>query len=185
MGRWSHIGQGRLPRRDGRNSRRLTGCSAWGTTERWLRDPEGVWREQAGLVDSPSAAARPRRQPAAALPVVPRCHLEQLLQRAGPARRQGHCRPHRADLPLRDEGGAEVFTCAGLLEEVAAFGGTLTALGVKNGDRVVIYTSASWFPDWWAQFGGAVEMWMLDVDGQRWVVQSRCHTSCSRKTSTR
>ena len=49
-------------------------------------------------------------------------------------------------------------------------------------DCVALYTSPTRSPDWWDGEGGLVATWwILDVDGERWVVVTKCDTSrCTR-----
>ena len=75
----------------------------------------------------------------AVLPLVPRRGAEHLLQRAGPAVRDG--RGDQAaliyDSPVT--GTQRTYTYTELLDEVARFAGVLRGLGVDKGDRVIIY----------------------------------------------
>ena len=83
----------------------------------------------------------PRRRHPAVLPVVPRRRAQHLLQRARPARR----RAAAADQPalIYDSPGhrhaADATPTPSCSSCVARFAGALRALGVEQGDRVVIY----------------------------------------------
>ena len=110
------------------------------TYERSLRDPEGFWREQAGLVDwirKPQqilGADRPpfyRWFPDASLNTCFNALDRHVVRGAG----------DRAALVYDSAvtGDRRTYTYAELLAEVAAFGGVLRGLGVEKGDRVVIY----------------------------------------------
>ena len=110
------------------------------TYERSLRDPEGFWREQSGLVDwirKPQqilGADRPpfyRWFPDASLNTCFNALDRHVVRGAG----------DRAALVYDSAvtGDRRTYTYAELLAEVAAFGGVLRGLGVEKGDRVVIY----------------------------------------------
>jgi propionyl-CoA synthetase len=110
------------------------------TYERSLRDPEGFWREQAGLVDW---IRRPQRILDDGRPPFYRWFPDATLNTCFNALDR-HVVRGAADRPalVYDSavtGTKRTFTYAELLAEVAAFGGALRALGVAKGDRVVIY----------------------------------------------
>ena len=103
-------------------------------------DPEAFWGEQAGLIDwirkpqrilDDSAAPFYRWYPDATLNT---CY--NALDRHVIA---GHAERTALIYDSAVTGATRSYTYAQLLEEVAAFGGVLSTLGVAKGDRVVIY----------------------------------------------
>jgi len=52
-----------------------------------------------------------------------------------------------------------------------------------DGGFVAGFTSTSRFPDWYVygESGKVAQLWILDVDGQRFVVASLCDTTCSEE----
>ncbi|MDQ4008055.1 MAG: propionyl-CoA synthetase [Actinomycetota bacterium] len=107
---------------------------------RSVRDPEGFWREHAGLVDW---GRRPQRILDDSNPPFYRWFPDATLNTCYNALDR-HVVAGRADQPalvydspVTDR--QQTFTYAELLEQVAAFAGALRALGVGRGDRVVIY----------------------------------------------
>src|SRR5688572_7630177 len=50
--------------------------------------------------------------------------------------------------------------------------------GCVGGD-VALYSTSPSGDDWWTLYGGA-EAWILDVDGERWVILTNCDETCSR-----
>ena len=103
-------------------------------------DPEAFWGEQAGLIDwirkpqrilDDSAAPFYRWYPDATLNT---CY--NALDRHVIA---GHAERTALIYDSAVTGAKRSYTYAQLLEEVAAFGGVLSTLGVAKGDRVVIY----------------------------------------------
>ncbi len=110
------------------------------TYERSLRDPEGFWREQAGLVDwirkprqilDAGGAPFYRWFPDASLNTCFNALDRHVVRGAG----------DQAALIYDSAvtGDRRTYTYAQLLAEVAAFGGVLRGLGVEKGDRVVVY----------------------------------------------
>jgi propionyl-CoA synthetase len=110
------------------------------TYDRSVDDPEGFWLEQAGLVDwirkpqralDSTNAPFHRWYPDATLNTCYNALDRHVAKGAADRVALVH------DSPVTDT--RRELTYAQLLEEVAAFGGVLRALGVEKGDRVVIY----------------------------------------------
>ncbi|QBR93086.1 propionyl-CoA synthetase [Nocardioides euryhalodurans] len=110
------------------------------TYERSISDPEGFWGEQAGLVDW---IQRPRQVLDSSNPPFHRWFPDGTLNTCFNALDRHVAAGHAERVALIHDsavtGTKQTFTYARLLEEVAAFGGVLQALGVGHGDRVVIY----------------------------------------------
>ncbi|MGH3360666.1 MAG: AMP-binding protein, partial [Nocardioidaceae bacterium] len=110
------------------------------TYARSIDDPEGFWREAAGLVDwirTPSAILDDSRPP------FYRWYPDATLNTCYNALDR-HVVAGRADQPalIHDSamtGRVQSLTYAEMVERVAAFAGALRTLGVDRGDRVVIY----------------------------------------------
>ena len=110
------------------------------TYDRSIEDPEGFWREQAELVDW---FRKPQRILDDERPPFYRWYPDATLNTCYNAldRHVAKGAAERAAL-IYDSAVTDTrrtYTYAELLEEVAAFGGVLRALGVEQGDRVVIY----------------------------------------------
>jgi propionyl-CoA synthetase len=110
------------------------------TYERSLADPDGFWAEQAGLVDW---IRRPTQVLDSSRPPFHRWYADGTLNTCYNALDR-HVAAGHADRTalVYDSAVADTrrsYTYAQLLEEVAAFGGALEAVGVGKGDRVVIY----------------------------------------------
>ena len=110
------------------------------TYDRSIEDPEGFWREQAELVDW---FRKPQRILDDERPPFYRWYPDATLNTCYNAldRHVAKGAAERAAL-IYDSAVTDTrrtYTYAELLEEVAAFGGVLRALGVAQGDRVVIY----------------------------------------------
>jgi propionyl-CoA synthetase len=110
------------------------------TYRRSITDPVGFWGEQVSLVDW---IKRPRRVLDSDRPPFYRWYPDGTLNTCYNALDR-HVVAGRADQPalVYDSpvtGVSTQYTYAQLLEEVAAFAGALTALGVGKGDRVVVY----------------------------------------------
>jgi propionyl-CoA synthetase len=110
------------------------------TYDRSLQDPEGFWREQAGLVDwikKPERILDDSRAP------FYRWFPDASLNTCFNALDRHVVRGHADRVALVHDsaytGEKTTFTYAELLAEVAAFAGALQQLGVAKGDRVVIY----------------------------------------------
>src|SRR3954454_15853478 len=108
--------------------------------ERSLADPEGFWGEAARLVDW---ITRPERVLDDAQPPFYRWFTGGVLNTCYNALDR-HVIGGRADQPALVHvspvtGATRTLTYAQLLDQVARFGGVLRALGVEQGDRVVIY----------------------------------------------
>ncbi len=108
--------------------------------DRSINDPEGFWREAAGLVDW---IRKPERVLDASEPPFFRWFPDATLNTCYNALDR-HVAKGAADRTalIYDSavtGTRQSFTYAQLLEQVAAFGGVLRTLGVAQGDRVVIY----------------------------------------------
>ncbi len=107
---------------------------------RSISDPAAFWGEQAGLVDW---FKKPQRVLDDSSPPFYRWFPDATLNTCYNAldRHVAKGRAEQAalvyDSPVT--GTRRTYTYAGLLEEVAAFGGALRGLGVAPGDRVVIY----------------------------------------------
>src|SRR3990170_3876011 len=107
---------------------------------RSITDPEGFWRDQATLVDW---ARHPQRILDDGNRPFYRWFPDATLNTCYNALDR-HVVAGRADQPalVYDSavtGTKRTYTYAQLLDEVARFGGALRALGVEQGDRVVIY----------------------------------------------
>ena len=110
------------------------------TYQRSISDPEGFWSEQAGLVDW---IHKPTGVLDSSNPPFYRWYADGTLNTCFNALDR-HVAAGHADRPALVYDSAvtdsrRTYTYAKLLEEVAAFGGVLEALGVGKGDRVVIY----------------------------------------------
>ena len=114
---------------------------AWQSAhERSLRDPEGFWGEASGLIDWIS---RPTQVLDASEPPFYRWFAGGVMNTCYNALDR-HVVAGRADQPaiIHDSpvtGTQRTLTYAQLLDQVARFAGVLRALGVEQGDRVVIY----------------------------------------------
>ncbi len=108
--------------------------------DRSVQDPEGFWGEQAGLVDW---FQKPNRVLDDSRPPFYRWFPDATLNTCYNALDR-HVVRGRADQPalIYDSpvtATVRSYSYAELLEEVAAFGGALRALGVRKGDRILIY----------------------------------------------
>ncbi|WP_426566501.1 propionyl-CoA synthetase [Angustibacter sp. McL0619] len=118
-----------------------TASGAWRAAhERSLRDPSAFWGEAAGLIDWIKAPARVLDDDR---PPFFRWFVGGTLNTCYNAVDR-HVIAGRADQPaiIHDSpvtGTKRTLTYAQLLDQVARFGGVLRALGVEQGDRVVIY----------------------------------------------
>src|SRR4051794_8719596 len=107
---------------------------------RSIADPAGFWGEQAALVDW---IRKPEEVLDDSHPPFYRWFPDATLNTCYNALDR-HVAKGRADQPalIHDSpvtGTKRTWTYARLLEDVAAFGGVLRGLGVRQGDRVVIY----------------------------------------------
>ncbi|HEX5770837.1 MAG TPA: propionyl-CoA synthetase [Nocardioidaceae bacterium] len=108
--------------------------------DRSIKDPEGFWGEQAGLVDwirKPRQVLDDSRRPFYRW--FPDGTLNTCFNALDRHVAAGHADRTALvyDSPVTDT--VQRFTYAGLLEKVAAFAGALRGFGVEKGDRVVIY----------------------------------------------
>ena len=138
MGRWSRIGHDAT---SSRWTQQQAVTAAWhgGLPSGGCASPRASGGSMRGRrpSDGRSASSTTAGPPLSRGSAMP---LEQPLLPAGPAPRRGRRQPRHGDARLRDDAGEEVFTYAA--RWMAAFVGTLTALGVRHGGRVVIHTSA-------------------------------------------
>ncbi len=108
--------------------------------DRSIVDPEGFWGEAAALVDW---IKKPRRVLDAARPPFYRWFPDATLNTCYNALDRHVAKGAGDRLALIYDSAVtqtkQTFTYSRLLEEVAAFAGALRALGVAQGDRVVIY----------------------------------------------
>ncbi|MEI2809221.1 MAG: acetyl-coenzyme A synthetase N-terminal domain-containing protein [Nocardioides sp.] len=103
-------------------------------------DPEGFWREQASLIDwikKPEQVLDSSRAPFYRW--YPDATLNTCYNALDRHVINGHAERTALIYDSAVTGTKQTFTYAQLLEDVAAFAGVLTALGVAKGDRVVIY----------------------------------------------
>jgi propionyl-CoA synthetase len=103
-------------------------------------DPEGFWREQASLIDwikKPGQVLDSSRAPFYRW--YPDATLNTCYNALDRHVINGHAERTALIYDSAVTGTKQTYTYAQLLEDVAAFAGVLTALGVAKGDRVIIY----------------------------------------------
>src|SRR5512144_1228155 len=110
------------------------------TFDRSIKDPEGFWTEQAGLIDwirKPKKALDDSQKPFYRW--YPDGTLNTCFNALDRHAAAGHADRNALIYDSPVSGTKQRFTYAELLEKVAAFAGALRGFGVEKGDRVVIY----------------------------------------------